>query len=121
MQQSFSEDPDARAKSQFGMKENLYITSWCSIAEQTVALKNKIRSCDEIFPNFAAFIKDLYKKEQISYPKFYKMDNLSKLGFLSAEILVKENGFLQGMTGQKLALWWRIQVQAWTRISTTRN
>ena len=44
---------------------------------------------DDIFINFAAFIKALYKKEQLNYPKFYKMDNLSKLGFLTAELIFK--------------------------------
>lgn len=38
---------------------------------------------------FADFIKTLYKKEQINYPKFYKMDNLSKLGFIASDIVLR--------------------------------
>jgi len=43
----------------------------------------------EKIATFAEFIKTLYKQEQISYPKFYKMDSLSKLGFMSAELLLR--------------------------------
>jgi hypothetical protein len=35
------------------------------------------------------FLRSVYRHYGISYPKFYKMDNLCKLGFLSAEILLK--------------------------------
>ena len=34
-------------------------------------------------------LEQVYAAEQIQYPKFYKMDALSKLGFLAAEILLK--------------------------------
>ena len=77
------------------MKEALYITNWCKISNQSVTVNNKKEVFEENFPNFAAFIKNLYKKGQISYPKFYKMDNLSKLGFLGAEILLSESDVLK--------------------------
>lgn len=35
------------------------------------------------------FFKKVYKHFNIGYPKFYKMDNLCKLGFLAAELLLK--------------------------------
>jgi hypothetical protein len=37
----------------------------------------------------AAF-QEVYAREGISYPKFYKMDALSQLGFLAAELLLRE-------------------------------
>lgn len=37
----------------------------------------------------AAFASALYKHMELSYLKFFKMDNLSKLGFLAAEALTK--------------------------------
>ena len=70
------------------------ISAWCSIRNNTVILNNKKAVFEENFLTFAPFIKALYKKETISYPKFYKMDNLSKLGFLTAELLLKENSVL---------------------------
>ena len=33
---------------------------------------------------------DLYRKMKIDYPKFFKMDRMSKAGFLAAEILLKD-------------------------------
>ncbi|MCL1968046.1 MAG: 3-oxoacyl-ACP synthase [Bacteroidetes bacterium] len=35
-------------------------------------------------------LKEVYRYFKMDYLKFFKMDNLSKLGFLSAEILLKE-------------------------------
>ena len=41
-------------------------------------------------------ITDCYRSLQIDYPKFFKMDNLSKMGFLASEMLLKdmENRFV---------------------------
>jgi hypothetical protein len=44
------------------------------------------------FPDFG---KNLYKKLNITYPKFYKMDNLCKLAFLSCEYLIKTSGKIE--------------------------
>ena len=35
-------------------------------------------------------LKEIYRYLKIDYPKFFKMDSLSKLGFLAAEILLEE-------------------------------
>ncbi len=40
--------------------------------------------------NLTDFLITLYLKLEIKYPKFYKMDNLSKLGFLASEILLQD-------------------------------
>lgn len=37
------------------------------------------------------FLKEVYKEKDIKYPKFFKMDKLSKLGFLGVEILSNGN------------------------------
>jgi hypothetical protein len=34
-------------------------------------------------------LKDYYKSEQISYPKFYKMDEQCKLAFIATEVLLR--------------------------------
>jgi len=39
--------------------------------------------------NVTDSLKDLYRYNNINYPKFFKMDNLSKLGFLAAEHLLE--------------------------------
>lgn len=48
---------------------------------QTIFEKNGISSAD--------FLHTAYEALQISYPKFYKMDNLCKTGFLVTELLLK--------------------------------
>lgn len=40
--------------------------------------------------DFPSFIKQAYKDIGTNYPKFFKMDNLSKLGFLAADILLEK-------------------------------
>jgi len=75
------------------MNETCFITHWNIIRKHAVTRNEKVEPGNENFVNFAAFIKALYKKEAISYPKFYKMDNLSKLGFLGAEMLFKDTAF----------------------------
>jgi hypothetical protein len=76
------------------MEEPYCITGWSIIRKDRILRNDRAESGNENFVTFTAFIKDLYKKEAVSYPKFYKMDNLSKLGFLAAELLFKENPFL---------------------------
>jgi hypothetical protein len=39
--------------------------------------------------DFGTFIREIYKREEISYSPFFKMDNLSKLGFIATELLLK--------------------------------
>jgi len=41
-------------------------------------------------PIFVKFLKEIYKFLEIKYPKYYKMDTLSKLGFLAAEVLIQD-------------------------------
>lgn len=38
----------------------------------------------------SSWLNDIYRSLNISYPKFFKMDNLSKAGFLASELLLKE-------------------------------
>lgn len=39
--------------------------------------------------DFSTFIKESYKFLKTDYPKFFKMDNLSKLAFLAADVILK--------------------------------
>jgi hypothetical protein len=65
-----------------------YITSTCSIGNNRVCYKR-----EQVFAGGANslddFLLSVYQYLQPGYAKFYKMDNLSKLGWLAAEILLK--------------------------------
>lgn len=85
---------------------DLYISSYCLIRKQKVIVNDQLRFYKENFVNFADFIKSFFKQEGIVYPKFYKMDNLSKLGFLSAEMVLGTsvtNNNNQALSGVVLA------------------
>lgn len=65
-----------------------YIKSYCSVQNNTIILNNDTFIKSEP-SSFSDFSKEVYKKIEINYPKFFKMDNLSKLAFLAAELLFK--------------------------------
>lgn len=64
-------------------------TDTCTIEHSTITVNGNV-----VFENrgetFSDFAKEAYKHLEISYPKFHKMDNLSKLAFLAAETILKD-------------------------------
>lgn len=69
-------------------KNSTFIKSQCTIQKNEIILNEQI-IFDSEPSTFSEFSKQAYKKFEINYPKFFKMDNLSKLAFLGAEILLK--------------------------------
>lgn len=59
----------------------------CLIEDSTVSVDGKVLFKSEA-GNFVDFAKQAYKHFEISYPKFHKMDDLTKLAFLGAEIVL---------------------------------
>jgi hypothetical protein len=55
-------------------------------------------------PDFAEFIKAAFKSLNQPYPKFYKMDNLSKLAFVGAEALLGGLKLLESYSREDIAL-----------------
>ena len=70
---------------------NKLISSFVYIGEGKVFVNKRLIFYQEKIVTFAEFIKALYRQEQVSYPKFHKMDSLSKLGFMAAELLLKSS------------------------------
>lgn len=67
-----------------------YITSNCTISKNAVS-KDEVKVFENQGADLAAFLLGAYQHFQLNYPKFYKMDNLSKLGWLAAEVLLKDS------------------------------
>lgn len=65
------------------------ITSSCIISQGTV-LKDGHQLFEKKGIDASAFLLSVYQHFGLNYPKFYKMDNLSKLGWLASEILLKD-------------------------------
>lgn len=66
---------------------NHLITACSSIRKGQISVNGRIAYRDENFITFAEFIKPFFKSLNLGYPKFYKMDPLSKLGFIAAELV----------------------------------
>ncbi|OOG75495.1 3-oxoacyl-ACP synthase [Flavobacterium sp. A45] len=65
-----------------------YIQSFCTIQNNQVLLNGEVVFSTEPTA-FSDFSKKTYQHLEMNYPKFFKMDNLSKLAFLGAELLLK--------------------------------
>ncbi len=72
------------------MPAEKYITGLCIISNGTV-----YKDDQQLFENrdadLSGFLLSVYQHFQLHYPKFYKMDNLSKLGWLASEVLLKDS------------------------------
>jgi hypothetical protein len=66
-----------------------HITASCTINKGAVS-KDGVKLFENS-SNLSGLLLAIYQHFQLSYPKFYKMDNLSKLGWLAAEILLKDS------------------------------
>lgn len=65
-----------------------YIQSYCTIQNNEIILNGEMIFKSE--PDlFSVFSKKAYHNLEINYPKFFKMDSLSKLALLAAEILLR--------------------------------
>jgi hypothetical protein len=67
-----------------------HITSHCVISNNVV-YSNGLPVFENKDADAGAFLLSVYQFLEVKYPKFYKMDNLSKMGLLAAEVLLKNN------------------------------
>ncbi len=72
------------------MSVNNYISSGCVISNNSV-YKNGTVVFENKNVDLPAFLLSVYQHFELSYSRFYKMDNLSKLGWLTSEILLKDS------------------------------
>lgn len=81
-----------------------YISSYCCIKPNNVLVNgiNVFNAPENI--NAIDFIKSVYKKFEINYPKFYKMDSLCKLGFVASELLLKDQNLLSKYNSSEIAV-----------------
>ncbi len=73
------------------LTNTLYINGSCRITNGTAWKEDAVLfQQEDAVP--AVFFPALYKAIQVNYPKWYKMDRLSQLGILAAEILLRDAG-----------------------------
>lgn len=71
------------------MNSQYYISSHCTICSNAVRYKGTLLFEAE-YTDVAGFLLSAYQLVGVKYSKFYKMDNLAKLGWLAAEVLLKD-------------------------------
>ena len=67
---------------------SLVIKKYSSIANKRVRVDGRTVFSDSGGEGYKKFIRAVYKHFNADYPKFFKMDTLSKLGFMSVEVLL---------------------------------
>lgn len=70
------------------MIKKLYIHNYCCLKSNKVSFNGDL-IFEENSEDIKSFLKSVYQFLDPKYSKFFKMDNLSKLAFLSAEIILK--------------------------------
>jgi hypothetical protein len=67
-----------------------FITTYCHVNEDYCLINGEITIKRD--PDSAdGWFKQIYKGQDLAYPKFYKMDTLSQAGFLASELIKKAN------------------------------
>jgi len=81
----------------------MIISSYCKISPEQASVKKNIL-LDHPVPDHENLLKILYRHLFIQYPKFFKMDPLSKLAFLSAEILLKDRNLTARYPSEEIGM-----------------
>jgi len=71
-------------------KDNI-TPEYCLIRNNTIIVNGETLFSPGLNDNDEPFMVKAYRAMNISYPKFFKMDNLSKTGFLAAELLLRKS------------------------------
>ncbi|MCX6297403.1 MAG: 3-oxoacyl-ACP synthase [Bacteroidetes bacterium] len=85
------------------MENKNYISSYCAAKNGEVIVDHTISYSEKTLLS-VDFIKSVYKHFQFNYPKFYKMDHLCKLAFVTSELLLKSNPVTQKYSSEDIAI-----------------
>jgi hypothetical protein len=99
------------------MTKNWFISRFCSIRDHRVVI-NHHADYVKADTNPDKFLTGIYQHYAIAYPKFYKMDFLCKLGFLSVELLLRDTGWQEKYKGFETGL---ILMNASSSLDTDRR
>ena len=70
------------------MENTYFISRYCHVKNNAISLNGSMVYENEAV-DLNTFLKSAYQNFQTDYPKFFKMDGLSKLAFMSSEVLLK--------------------------------
>jgi len=70
--------------------DKLFVKKYCHIKNNSIFVDGELVYTDRDAEGLRAFAKSAYRYLKPSYNKFFKMDEISKLGFLAAEVLISD-------------------------------
>ncbi len=79
------------------------ITSYCRIKNHSIHLNGEL-AFSTVNANFTTFSKEAHQHFKINYLKFFKMDNLSKLAFLGAELIFQDKKLIDNYAPEEIAV-----------------
>ena len=95
----------------------LLISAYCKIANHKIWVNDTLTY--EAEPSeLGNFLNDVYRHLNIGYPKFFKMDNLCKLGVLATELAIKNSLSFEHHAKENIALLFSNRASS---IDTDRN
>ena len=98
-------------------EENYIISDYCIIRNNRIILNGEVvYTGNESSP--VEFFTASYRHFNISYAKFFKMDNLCKLGFLASELLLRGKNISETYPGEEVGI---LLSNAGSSIDTDRN
>ncbi|MDA3952844.1 MAG: hypothetical protein PF485_04300 [Bacteroidales bacterium] len=81
-----------------------FISKYCIIKPNEVFVNGKLEFSNIEQNGFGAFMKSIYKHNEIKYPKYFKMDNLCKVAFIASEIILKGNDHIKKLDPTKVGI-----------------
>jgi hypothetical protein len=94
------------------------ISSYCIIKKNSVWLNGQELPVDKSATELSPFLAALYRQLNVNYPKFFKMDNLCKLGMLATELVIRNNPDFEKYPKDKVAIVFSNQASS---MDTDRN
>ncbi|MCK9611884.1 MAG: hypothetical protein PHR81_02650 [Bacteroidales bacterium] len=82
----------------------MIITKSAHITKNLIRCNSREVFSQENDNGFTEFIKSAFKQICPAYPKFYKMDSLSKLAFVASEVLLKDTNLLSNYAKEDIGL-----------------
>lgn len=82
----------------------MHITKTTYISRNTIWQDNRIIHQQDETVSYQDFVKAAFKLLCAPYPKFYKMDSMSKLGYLATDILLKDTDLLSRYAKEEIGL-----------------
>lgn len=80
------------------------ITAYCNLRADEALVNGQVVARRDAASEDSWF-KQIYKQQELAYPKFYKMDVLSQAGYLASELMKRANpGVFDGYADDEIAL-----------------